>query len=51
MTEDRIKQALNRLFEKHRIVFWYDAKKELRADFESLQLDGRSWTPIDLPGT
>ena len=40
MTEDRIKQALNRLFDKHRIVFWYDAKKELRADFEALQLDG-----------
>lgn len=37
---DRITQALTRLFECHRIVFWYDAKKELRGDFESLQLSG-----------
>lgn len=35
---DRISQALSRLFEKHRIVFWHDADKELRADFEALQL-------------
>ena len=40
MTEHRINQALNRLFDKHRIIFWYDVKKELRADFESLELDG-----------
>ncbi|MFT6401503.1 MAG: hypothetical protein ACJA2D_000819 [Pseudohongiellaceae bacterium] len=40
MTEDRIQQALNRLFEKHRIVFWYDTKKELRADYERLSLAG-----------
>ena len=33
----RIAQALTRLFDRHRIVFWYDAKKELRDDFESLQ--------------
>lgn len=29
---------LAKLFKKHRIVFWYDADKELRADFESLEL-------------
>ena len=34
----RIKQALTRLFEKHRIIFWYDSKKELRADYESLDM-------------
>lgn len=28
------------LFEKHRIVFWYDAKCELRASFEALDLEG-----------
>ncbi|MHC1730360.1 MAG: BREX-1 system phosphatase PglZ type A [Syntrophobacteraceae bacterium] len=37
---DRIQQALLKLFERHRIVFWYDAKQELRSDYESLQLTG-----------
>ena len=40
MSENKIVLALNRLFEKHRIVFWYDTKKELRADFEALHLTG-----------
>lgn len=35
----RIKKALINLFEKHRIVFWYDGKKELRQDFETLDLE------------
>lgn len=35
---DRITQALTRIFDKHRIVFWYDAKKELRKDYEALNL-------------
>jgi hypothetical protein len=39
MTE-RIVQALGKLFDRHRIVFWYDAKKELRGDFEALSLPG-----------
>ncbi|NEX15939.1 MAG: BREX-1 system phosphatase PglZ type A, partial [Halochromatium sp.] len=38
--ENRIAQALARLFEKHRIVFWYDAKNELRADYDAVSLDG-----------
>ena len=37
--ENRIALALSKLFERHRIVFWYDIKKELRIDFDSLQLD------------
>jgi uncharacterized protein (TIGR02687 family) len=37
---DRITQALQRLFEKHRIVFWYDNLHELRADYEALKLPG-----------
>ncbi len=37
---DRISKALTRLFERHRIVFWYDAKQELRTDFEVLELPG-----------
>ncbi len=35
---NRIVQALNKLFDRHRIVFWYDAKQELRSDFDVLQL-------------
>lgn len=38
--ENRIKQALDRLFVHHRVVFWYDAKKELRSGFEALNLQG-----------
>ncbi|MBJ6802713.1 BREX-1 system phosphatase PglZ type A [Geomonas propionica] len=38
--ENRIAQALTKLFDRHRIVFWYDAKQELRGDFESLSLPG-----------
>lgn len=37
---ERIAQALTRLFDRHRLVFWYDAKQELRADFEALTLPG-----------
>lgn len=37
---DRIAKALTKLFECHRIIFWYDAKKELRHDFETLELPG-----------
>ena len=37
---NRIEKALSKLFERFRIVFWYDSKQELRADFDSLQLDG-----------
>ena len=37
---ERIDQALNRLFERHRIVFWNDTKRELREEFDSLQLEG-----------
>jgi len=40
MTENRIAQALTKLFDSHRIIFWYDGKKELRADFEGLALPG-----------
>ncbi len=37
---EKIAQALTRLFDKHRIVFWYDEKRELRGDFESLLIPG-----------
>lgn len=37
---ERIALALQRLFEKHRIVFWYDTKHEFRADYTALDLPG-----------
>ena len=37
---ERIQRALSKQFTKHRIVFWYDADKELRKDFEAIELDG-----------
>lgn len=38
--EHRVAQALTKLFDRHRIVFWYDTKQELRSDFEALRLPG-----------
>ena len=35
----QIKQALDNLFQKHRIVFWYDEKQEFAKDFEALEFD------------
>lgn len=34
----QINHALSRLFDKHRVVFWYDAKQELRSDFEAVSI-------------
>ena len=36
-----IKAALKKQFSKYQIVFWYDIKKELRDEFEALDLPGR----------
>lgn len=36
----QIERALAKLFDRHRIIFWYDAKKELRRDFETLAMPG-----------
>jgi uncharacterized protein (TIGR02687 family) len=36
----RIAQAITRLFQRHRIVFWYDVKEELRQEFEAVTLPG-----------
>ena len=33
----KIAEALKIVFKKHRIVFWYDSKKELRQDYETLE--------------
>ena len=40
MTGNRIQKSLSRLFDQHRIVFWYDDKQEFRDAFESLELEG-----------
>lgn len=34
----QVNAALAKLFERHRIVLWYDVKRELRADFEAVDL-------------
>jgi uncharacterized protein (TIGR02687 family) len=44
---DKITQAISRLFEKHRIVFWYDAKRELRQEYETLSLPGIQKIELD----
>ena len=37
---DRIAASLRRMFEEQRIVFWYDAARDMRAAFEALDLPG-----------
>ena len=37
---DRIANTLARLFEKKRIVFWYDAGRDMRDDYEAVALPG-----------
>jgi uncharacterized protein (TIGR02687 family) len=37
---NKIEEALNRLYTKHRIIFWYDENEELREHFDELSLDG-----------
>ena len=38
--DQRSKESLLKLFNIYRIVFWYDEKKNLREDFETLELEG-----------
>lgn len=37
---DRITTSLERLFDEHRIVFWYDAARDMRGEFEAVDLAG-----------
>ena len=37
---ERIAASLRRLFEEYRIVFWYDSDRDMRAEFDALDLDG-----------
>ena len=36
--ENPIAQALEKLFQDHRIIFWYDAQQELREEYQALNL-------------
>jgi len=36
----QLRDALARLFDKHRVVFWYDDAREMREEFDALELDG-----------
>ncbi|MBC3809622.1 BREX-1 system phosphatase PglZ type A [Undibacterium seohonense] len=38
MSNLKITQALSNLFDKQRIVFWYDTRHEFRADFAAMEL-------------
>jgi uncharacterized protein (TIGR02687 family) len=40
MTNSRIAQALTNLFDKQRIVFWYDTRHEFQDEFKALELPG-----------
>ena len=37
---NKIEEALARLYNKHRIIFWYDEKQELLEQFNELELEG-----------
>ena len=37
---DRVTASLKRHFEEHRIVFWYDAARDMRGDFDDVELAG-----------
>ncbi|MAC82247.1 MAG: TIGR02687 family protein [Rhodobacteraceae bacterium] len=37
---ERIHAGLTRLFEEHRIVFWYDAARDMRSEFDAVDLAG-----------
>jgi len=37
---DRLKASLGRLFDDHRIVFWYDTARDMRGEFDAVDLPG-----------
>ena len=43
----KIFQTLTTMFDRHRLVFWYDEKKEFRKDFQELELVGVTQLEID----
>ena len=47
MRDDKLHNALAARFEEHRIVFWYDDKRELRETFDAVELEGVTKIVID----
>jgi len=47
MNMDKITTAINHLFDRHDIVFWYDTKRELRLKYESLSIPGIEKIELD----
>ena len=45
---DTLKKNLNNLFQKNRVVFWYDSKVEFEEDYEEFELEGV--TKLELTG-
>lgn len=39
MSTQQLQQGIAKAFDKHRIVFWYDHERRLRAAFEELEID------------
>jgi len=37
---NKIEEALSKLFNKHRIIFWYDENEQFKQEFDELGLDG-----------
>jgi uncharacterized protein (TIGR02687 family) len=44
---NEIEHALSRLFDRHRVVFWYDLKQELQAEYEAVALPGVEKVKLD----
>ncbi|WP_371168793.1 BREX-1 system phosphatase PglZ type A [Aliiroseovarius sp. 2305UL8-7] len=44
---DRVAASLSRMFEEERLVFWYDADRDMRETFEALVLEGVEKVEID----
>ena len=36
----KITESLTKLFNQHRVVFWYDTKQELREEYENISIEG-----------
>jgi len=36
----KIEEAISKLFDKHRIIFWYDEAEQLKDEFDELVLTG-----------
>ena len=37
---EKLQNALDKIFQQHRIVFWYDDKAEMTQLFEEIQISG-----------